>query len=183
MDATKIDYNPNTSGYMSIGFFTNSLENLSLTNKFIIKFCLKIFASLSLSYILFKYATEKFLYLKNLKIMALTNYNNSNNESIHKNIKEKSYFIVDELNQLNDEIKENLECGISNDLMRNPVLTSTGYSFENSQITWWLSEKSVCPFTKKEQTTNDLRDNINLIYAKLFFLYLIKHNNVKRINK
>jgi hypothetical protein len=53
-------------------------------------------------------------------------------------------------------------CPITQDLMRDPVITPHGISFERSAIQDWISKNPNCPFTNKPLKKEDLVTNYAL---------------------
>jgi hypothetical protein len=56
-------------------------------------------------------------------------------------------------------------------MLRNPVISPSGITFERDVITTWLSKSKKCPFTQTVLNITDLRSNLNLykfIESELF---------------
>lgn len=102
----------------------------------------------------------------------LVKINNSDNNS-------NLIFNDNDLNYLPDEIKQNLECGISGSYFRDPVITPQGYTIEKSTIINWLNNSKKCPYTKAKLTKDELVSNKNIKNAINFFIQL---RNISKIS-
>jgi hypothetical protein len=83
--------------------------------------------------------------------------------------KPRDYSQVDKLETapettLNDESieYESFICPITQELMRDPVITPKGISFERRAIVNWLSRNNLCPITKSNLKEDDLITNYAL---------------------
>jgi hypothetical protein len=57
---------------------------------------------------------------------------------------------------------ESFLCPISQEIMRDPVITPKGISFERKAILDWLKKSQNCPITKTKLTEKDLITNYSL---------------------
>ena len=55
-----------------------------------------------------------------------------------------------------------LECPITRTLMKQPVLASDGYTYEQSAIAYWLQTRSTSPVTNAEMPNKDLMPNLTI---------------------
>lgn len=71
-------------------------------------------------------------------------------------------------------------CNLTQDIMKDPVITNNGISYEKKDIEQWLLKNSICPITNKYLDKTLLIPNIHLKNTILH----IKHNFfVKEPNK
>ena len=61
-----------------------------------------------------------------------------------------------------DEKIKSFVCPITNTIMKDPVITPHGISFEKSAIEDWLNKHNTCPVTNKPLNKKDLIKNIPL---------------------
>lgn len=61
-----------------------------------------------------------------------------------------------------DEIPESFICPISGEIMKDPVITPSGISYERETIETWLKKKPVDPLSKKPLDVKDLIPNRSL---------------------
>lgn len=47
-------------------------------------------------------------------------------------------------------VQKELECSITQHIMIDPVVTSTGFTFERDAIVRWVNQKGTCPRSKKK---------------------------------
>lgn len=73
-----------------------------------------------------------------------------------------------------DEVPESFICPISGEIMKDPVITPTGVSYEKANIEAWLKKKEVDPLSKKRLTVNDLIPNRSLKEAIEEFMKKLK---------
>lgn len=73
--------------------------------------------------------------------------------------------------KFNDDLAEQLGlvCPLTLEIMKNPVISPLGHSFEKSFILEALKTKTECPLTRTPLNSSQLVDNINLRKAILFF--------------
>jgi hypothetical protein len=69
---------------------------------------------------------------------------------------------MSDLNNQSLDIPEEFCCPITNELMREPVLSKFGHSYERSAICEWLTSHSNCPLTRNTMKLSDLITNQNL---------------------
>lgn len=63
---------------------------------------------------------------------------------------------------MDDSWKEEFECPISKEIMKDPVIGSDGHSYERLQIEAWLRKNPVSPLTEDPMTIEELRPNRTL---------------------
>ena len=63
-------------------------------------------------------------------------------------------------------------------MMRNPVISPSGHTYEKDLICTWLSTSKKCPFTQLELSVSQLRPNKNL-YNFIKFAVLRERFNLK----
>jgi hypothetical protein len=95
---------------------------------------------------------------------AIKNVDEKNNEN-EKTIANQS--TQEEFNypttlSCNDIEYQSFVCPITQELMRDPVITPHGISFERNAILDWISKNPICPFTKKPLRKDDLITNYAL---------------------
>lgn len=61
-----------------------------------------------------------------------------------------------------DEVPDSFICPISGEIMKDPVITPSGVSYDRANIEAWLKKKEIDPLTKKPLTVNDLVPNRGL---------------------
>lgn len=61
-------------------------------------------------------------------------------------------------------------------MLRVPVISPSGYTFERDVITKWLSRSKKCPYTQTELNRKDLRSNLNLYMFIKFEVYRQRYN-------
>uniref|UniRef100_A0A7S3KXJ4 U-box domain-containing protein n=1 Tax=Amphora coffeiformis TaxID=265554 RepID=A0A7S3KXJ4_9STRA len=61
-----------------------------------------------------------------------------------------------------DDIPEEFICPITNEIMRNPLMSVHGFSFEREAIFEWLQSHSTCPLSRRELTVSKLVSNCAL---------------------
>ena len=61
--------------------------------------------------------------------------------------------------------RHGLECPITHTLMVDPVMTPSGYSFENVPLRAWIAQHGTCPLTRAPLKAEELIQNINLRQA------------------
>lgn len=65
----------------------------------------------------------------------------------------------------NDEEVESFLCPISQTIMRDPVMTPRGITYERKSILDWLKKEKTCPITKTPLKESDLISNYTLKQA------------------
>jgi hypothetical protein len=100
---------------------------------------------------------------------------------------EQIYFTEEELKELTQDLKVNLECSIEGSkllinpaIMHIPMISKYGHTYESNAITTWLGQKQICPITKYNLTSEDLVLNKNLFY---FIKYLILKQRYNKDNE
>ena len=73
---------------------------------------------------------------------------------------------------------ENLKCSITLDVIRDPVISKYGYSFEKSQIFLSLKNKNSCPLSNRELSLKDIRPNITLRNAIKYEILMEKYKRL-----
>ena len=69
----------------------------------------------------------------------------------------------DSLEDTTDEANEgSFICPISQQIMKDPVITPHGITYERSSIESWIDKKSTCPITRKPLKKIDLIPNYSL---------------------
>lgn len=74
---------------------------------------------------------------------------------------------------------ESFVCPITQEIMKDPVITPHGISYERSAIVNWLEKNESCPFTKKNLKKEDLITNYALKCSINQYLKKISSNNPK----
>ena len=112
--------------------------------------------------------SEKLMYENNLKMYNFElNNNNSlnnqiiNNNSINDNNNNNNNNYSSEINIKNSEEKEEFDeeygiCPITQEYMKNPVLSPSGNYYEKSAITEWIEKNKTDPMTREELTVDML---------------------------
>ena len=61
-----------------------------------------------------------------------------------------------------DDIPSQFICPITNEIMRNPLMSIHGYNFERNAIFEWLESNSTCPLSRRELSISKLITNCAL---------------------
>jgi len=61
-----------------------------------------------------------------------------------------------------DNVPEEFICPITNEIMKNPLMSIHGFSFERDAIFEWLQTHSTCPLSRRELTVSKLVTNCAL---------------------
>ena len=61
-----------------------------------------------------------------------------------------------------EDLYPDIVCPISKQVMKNPVITNNGISYEEIDILKWLEKKNICPITGEYLDTSMLISNIQL---------------------
>jgi hypothetical protein len=81
--------------------------------------------------------------------------------------KESTNYISDTINREHDIISENstFECPITQEIMKDPVITPDGITYERAAIVAWINKNKNCPITRKPLKEEDLIPNYSLKQA------------------
>ena len=88
------------------------------------------------------------------------------------------YLNEDDYRNLSQNFSENLKCSITLDVIRDPVISKYGYSFEKSQIFLSLKNKNSCPLSNRELSLKDIRPNITLRNAIKYEILMEKYKRL-----
>lgn len=89
---------------------------------------------------------------------ANTIIDNKNKNEITQNNCSHTNFNVN----MSSNFKDEFICPITNELMKNPVMTKDGITYEKEAIMDWLKKNSSCPVTRKPLCKEDLFPNYSL---------------------
>lgn len=83
-----------------------------------------------------------------------------------------------------EELYPDIVCPISKEIMKNPVITDNGISYEKKDILKWLEKNNNCPITGEYLDNSLLTPNIQLknIIITLEDKYLFHTKNINLID-
>jgi STIP1 family protein 1 len=81
---------------------------------------------------------------------------------VREQIKKKNEKSTPEQETLNEAEYESFFCPISQEIMKDPVITPQGISFDRQSILEWLKRDNKCPITKMALKESDLITNYAL---------------------
>lgn len=106
---------------------------------------------------------------------------NNNNDKINVNKESEHKSATNNLNNndndtTDDNFVETLKCPISFKIMKDPVITPNGITYDRESITDWLNKSKICPITKNPLNKNDLIQNrhLKIVIDK----YISNHNTI-----
>lgn len=100
------------------------------------------------------------------KIEEINEKSNNEKEMIIDNkinAEESDYLkTLTQCTKTSDNFEEMISCPITCNIMKDPVITPNGISYEKLAICDWLSKNNYCPITKKKLSVNELTPNYKL---------------------
>jgi len=100
---------------------------------------------------------------------------------LHENKSESRKDSINYQMDFNIDQYESFLCPIGQEIMKDPVITPLGISYERNRILMWLRNHKTCPITKAPLSSSELIPNLSLKNAIEEFM---KKQNLKtKINK
>ena len=115
------------------------------------------------------FVKTSFVHHRQGQIACLIENNNNNNNkkqsekrSFHPLHPNRTNMIMHNNNAGEDNVPEEFICPITNEIMKNPLMSIHGFNFEREAIFEWLQTHSTCPLSRRELNVSKLVTNCAL---------------------